>query len=186
MKNRWMWIVSVLILLLGVAVWILKQRGAGAGDVDLIDRFSNAEKRTLMADKSAAFSVIDATINGEIKRAIFTRPASRIIWRVTIPKDAWLRTSLALKPEAWAKPGDGVYFRIAVSDGRNYEELLAQQVNPGARPGDRRWIPVNLDLSAYADQAVEVIFNTNTSPPKAGDDRRNDLALWGAPQIYVR
>ena len=70
MKNRWMWIVSVLILLLGVAVWILKQRGAGAGDVDLIDRFSNAEKRTLMADKSAAFSVIDATINGEIKREI--------------------------------------------------------------------------------------------------------------------
>ena len=72
--------------------------------------------------------------------------------------------------------GDGVLFRIGISDGKGkYEEFLKQHVNPQRRPEDRRWIPVDLDLSAYANQKVEVIFNTNASLPgrKASQTRHS-------------
>jgi hypothetical protein len=43
-----------------------------------------------------------------------------------------------------------------------------------------------VDLSAYAGEEIDLIFNTRTSPDTQGDDPRNDHALWGAPEIVVR
>jgi hypothetical protein len=43
-----------------------------------------------------------------------------------------------------------------------------------------------LDLSAYAGEEVDVILNTYGSAPGKGVDLRNDLAVWGAPEIVVR
>jgi len=48
------------------------------------------------------------------------------------------------------------------------------------------WIPVAVDLSAYAGDEVEVIFNTNVSVPGKVDDARNDTALFATPEIVVR
>jgi hypothetical protein len=93
--------------------------------------------------------------------------------------------AVGLKPEAWEKPGDGVLFLVGVSDGRTYEPLFKQHLNPSANQGERRWIPVMVDLSAYAGEEVDVIFNTYNSEP-GKDDRQNDLALWGAPEIVIR
>ena len=89
-------------------------------------------------------------------KAILAKTPSRIIWRLKVPPDAWLRTSLGIQPEAWTKEGDGVLFRIGVSF-QNYEELLNLHVDPVAKESDRRWIPVNIDLTAYAGEEVEVI-----------------------------
>ena len=47
---------------------------------------------------------------------------------------------------------------------------MNQHVDPVNNPSDRRWVPVDVDLSAYAGQAVELIFNTNTSPKGRGDN----------------
>jgi hypothetical protein len=103
-----------------------------------------------------------------------------------VPPDAWLRTDLALKPEAWDKEGDGVLFLVGISDGRKYDELVTHDLNPYAVPGDRRWIPINIDLSAYSGEQVDIIFNTRTSLPGKGNDDRNDMAVWGAPGIFTR
>jgi hypothetical protein len=43
-----------------------------------------------------------------------------------------------------------------------------------------------VDLSAYAGQDMEIIFNTRESGPGQGPDARNDLPLWGAPEIVMR
>ena len=43
-----------------------------------------------------------------------------------------------------------------------------------------------VDLSAYGGEEVDLIFNTYASPPGKGSDQRNDLALWGAPEIVIR
>ena len=94
--------------------------------------------------------------------------------------------ALGLKPEAWDKEGNGVYFFVGVSDGRAYEDLFTQTVNPYKNPSERRWIPVMVDLSAYAGQDMEIVFNTRESGPKDGPDARNDLPLWGAPEIVTR
>jgi hypothetical protein len=153
--------------------------------IDLVQQFDTAEKRSNLP-MHEAFNVYDVTVNGETKRGIMAHPTSRIIWKVTVPNRAWLRTSICLDPRVWDQEGDGVLFRVGVSDGRAYEELVNQYLNPYAVHGDRRWVPVSVDLSAYGGREVSVIFNTNSSLPGKGDDSRHDWAVWGAPAIYLQ
>jgi hypothetical protein len=172
----------VAVLILG---WWLFGRGGGSGAVELIDRFAVAEKRPAEA---GVFAVEDVTINGETKKAIAVTPSigTRLTFKIRVPDDGWLRVSVALKPEAWTQDGDGVRFMALVSDGRASDELFVQDVNPFVNQTDRKWIPVMVDLSAYAGEEVDLMLNTYASSPGKGGDMRNDLAVWGAPEIVVR
>lgn len=169
------------IVLIAAGFWLFGGRATGEG-LDLIEAFDAAEKRPA-ADR---FQVIDATLNGETRRAIFTEAPGRVIWRIQVPDDGWLRVALGVKEEAWTQEGDGVLFLIGVSDGRQYEPLITHHVNPFANKGDRRWIPVMVDLSTFSGEDVELIFNAYNSPEGKGNDPRADLALWGAPEVVVR
>jgi len=162
--------------------------GAGAcggsveNEVSLVSTLGEADKRSNVSDPQ--FVVESVTIDGTARPSILARPHSRLTYKVTVPPDAWLETAFALKPEAWDQPGDGAQFRIGVSDGRVYDELLRQYVNP--KRGDRRWFTARLDLSAYEGRQVSVIFNTDPGPPGASSDSNNDLAVWGEPRIYSK
>jgi hypothetical protein len=171
----------VAVLILG---WWLLRRSSGGGAIDLLDRFDVAEKRP----NPGVFTVEDVTINGETKRAIAVAPGagSRMIFKTRVPDDGWLRVFMGLKPEAWTQEGDGVRFMVLVSDGRASDELFTQDINPFGNQPDRKWTPVMVDLSAYAGEEVDVIFNTYASRPGVVGDFRNDLAVWGAPEIVVR
>jgi hypothetical protein len=184
MKGNRAVLTAIVLVLVIIAGWWLFRRGGRAEAIDLLARYDTAEKRP----NPSLFQVGDVDLNGETRKAIAVAPASgtRLIWKVRIPDDGWLRVAVGLKPEAWDKEGDGVLFRVGVSDGRSYEPLFSQLVAPFANKGDRHWIPVMVDLSAYAGEEMEVIFNTNSSQPGKGDDQRNDLAVWGAPEIVVR
>ena len=172
----------VAILILG---WWLFGRGRGSGALSLVDRFDAAVKRP----EAGVFAIEDVTIKGETKKSISVKPGimgSRLIFRSRIPDDGWLRLYVALKQEAWTQEGDGVRFQGVVSDGRASDELFVQDVNPFLNETDRKWIPLMLDLSAYAGEEVDVILNTYGSAPGKGVDLRSDLAVWGAPEIVVR
>jgi hypothetical protein len=56
-------------------------------------------------------------------------------------------------------------------------------LNPFANKSERRWIPVAVDLSAYAGEEVDLILNTRAGKDAGAGDVRNDLPLWGAPAI---
>ena len=177
-------VVAVVLLVLG---WFLFNRGASNTGIDLLGQLQTAERRP----PSGTFDVIDANLNGESHKAVYTLPESRITWKVRVPEDAWLRVLVGMKPESWTGEGDGVLFRVGVSDGKNYEELFTQHLNPFRNTGDRKWVPVMVDLSQYAGEELQIIFNTNKSTPAslaAGNpvDDRNDFALWGAPEIITR
>lgn len=173
-------VVAAVVLL--VAGWWLFSRGSATVSVNLIERFDTAKK----APAEGALEVIDADLNGERQRAISAPPDTRLTYTVQVPDDAWLKVAVGLKPEVWELEGDGVLFFVGVSDGAQFEELFNQHVNPFANPGDRKWIPVWVDLSAYAGEEVELIFNTRTGPAGKAGDARNDAALWGSPEIVVR
>ncbi len=177
-KNRWIIAVVVVLVVAAAAVLLLRRRAPGPPVTDLLTLFPAAEKR------GEVQGIKDVTINGETKKAIAVVAATRTTFRVTLPNDAWLRTSIALDPKAWNAEGDGVLFMIGISDGRSYSDLFKQHVDPRST-GDRRWIPVAIDLSAYGGRDMDLIFNTRTSLP-GKDDPRNDYALWGAPGIYLR
>jgi hypothetical protein len=174
-------VVLIAVLILG---WWLFRRSSGGATVDLMSRFAAADKRP----SPDMFTVGDVTLAGETKSAIAIAPTAgtRITFRVRVPDDGWLNVYMGLKPEAWTQEGDGVLFKVLVSDGRTSDELFTQHINPFGNPTDRKWIPSLVDLSAYAGEDVDVMFNTYASPPGRVGDLRNDLAVWGSPQIVVR
>jgi hypothetical protein len=182
MKENRAVIAAVVIVTLGIAGWWLVKRSGRGVSVDLISTFDTAGK----SPAGGTFAVMDADINGDTKRAIFTMPPTRLTWKLLIPDDAWLKLSVATKPETWEKEGDGVLFFVGVSDGRAFDQLFTLHLDPHANKGERRWIPVTVDLSAYAGEEVELHFNTRASAPGKGDDARNDAALWGAPEVVIR
>jgi hypothetical protein len=183
-RNRWLVLIGVIVVL-GLLVWGWR-RGSGAGsNVDLIQMLPQAQKRSLPGPTDEAIKAITVTINGETKPCILEKSYGRITFKVTPAADSWFSASIAVDPSAWDKEGDGVLFRLGVSDGKIYEELLNQHVNPAANKSDRRWIPVALDLSAWAGREVSLILNTDASVPGKGSDLRNDIALWGAPALVV-
>jgi hypothetical protein len=170
---------AAVIVVLAAAGWYMFRRGS-ADRVDLLAQFDSAQK------KGGTSTLTEATLAGDTKRAISTPPNSRIIFKVRVPDDGWLKVSLGIKPESWDKEGNGVYFYAGVSDGRSFERLFEQTLNPFANPSERRWIPVTVDLSAYAGEEMEIILNTVASGPGLPPDDRNDLPLWGAPEIVRR
>lgn len=182
--NRSLFVVvgAVAALVLG---WWLFGRSGGAGAFELIDQFAAADKRP---PAPGIFALEDVTIKGETKRAIAVTPSigTRLTFKTRVPDDGWLRVAVGLKEEAWTQEGDGVRFMAIVSDGRASDELFVQDVNPFLNPTDRKWVPVMVDLSAYAGEEVDIMLNTYASAPGKGADMRNDLAVWGAPEIVVR
>lgn len=184
MKGNRAAITAVVVVIVLIAGWWMFRRAGSAGAVDLLTTFDTAQKRP----SPEAFSVVDATLNGDTKKAIAAPggAGSRLIWRVRVPDDGWLRVNLATRQESWDKEGDGVLFMVLVSDGKASDELFTQYVNPFGNPADRRWIPVMVDLSAYGGEEVDLIFNTFASLPKKPGDDRNDMPLWGAPEIVIR
>ena len=150
----------------------------------LLTQFDQAAKRP----DSASFPIVDETLGNETKKAIAPPgvAGTRLIWKVRVPDDGWLRVNLGLKPDAWQKAGDGVLFMVIVSDGKASETLFTQHVDPFNNAADRRWIPVMADLSAYGGEQVDLIFNTFASPPKGPGNMDNDMPLWGTPEIVIR
>jgi hypothetical protein len=180
MKGNRAVLTAVVILVVALAGWWLFRRGSSER-IDLLALYDQATKTP-----PDGYAVGDITLAGDTKRAISAPANGRLTWNVRIPEDGWLKVSLGLKPEAWDKEGNGVWFYVGVSDGHAFEELFNQHVDPYGNKSDRRWVPVFVDLSAYAGEDVNVVFNTRTSAEHTPDDPRNDMALWGAPAIVIR
>jgi hypothetical protein len=174
-------IVVVVVIVLGW--WLFGRRGAGE-HVDLLERFEGAQKRP----DAGLFSVGEFELAGETRRGIAVQPATgtRLVWSLVVPDDGWLRVSLGMHPDSWTEEGDGVNFLVGISDGRAFETLFEQHLHPFANAADRKWIPLTVDLSAYAGEQVELIFNTYASLPGEHDDQRGDLPIWGQPEIAIR
>ena len=167
-------------LLAAVWFWRSRQDAVEPGALDLIELFPDAEKRTTMGSLEDGYSIQTVTINGDRKHSIFAHPFSRILWTVTVPPGAVLRTAAALRADVWGTPGDGALFRIGVSDGPTYTEFFKVWIRPADQPADRRWFPVEIDLSRYEGRQVKIIFNTE---PGESGNAVGDACVWGAPRI---
>ena len=179
-RNRLLLIVAAVVLV-GLGGWLYLRSGGENMAVDLIGQFPGAKKQP----NAEAFSIGDAKLNDETKHAIVMKElaGTRLTWRITVPDRGWLKVGLGLKEDGWKMQGDGVLFSVGVSDGKTYDELLSLTVNPFTNASDRRWNEISLDLSQYAGETVDLIFNTRSGPK---DDRNGDLAVWGEPRIIVR
>jgi hypothetical protein len=167
---------------IGVTLWAAR---AKHGYIDLVDELYAARLQSTMP-LHQAFDVKDVEIGVETMRVIFAHSTSRVAWHLTVPPGARLRTALALEPFVWTQPGDGVVFRVSVAQGERSTPVLVQHVDPQRIASDRRWIPIDLDLSPFAGQVVDLIFETVPSLDGQPVDGQYDWALWGAPRLVVQ
>jgi len=170
-----------------VAYLLITRRSGGDVAIDLFVLATTDAAEFRPAEKKALFfKAGPETVSGETKPALFTHAASRLIFKdITVPDNGRMKAWIAVKEEAWAQEAsDGVLFRFGVDDGV-YNELLNQMVDPRHNANDRGWLPVDIDLSAYAGQKVKLIFNTNTSVP-GRDNPAYDFAVWGEPSVITR
>jgi hypothetical protein len=182
-------LVGGLVIVAALAAWFFLRSGGGDRvAIDLLAQFPNAKDKRPSA---AVFEVVDATLAGTRRQAIFAKQPSRVVWNVTIPDDAWLKVQVGLKEEAWTVQGDGVYFMIGISTGQRFDQLYTLVVNPFGNPSDKGWKEIVVDLSPYAGQTVDLVFNTYPSPSTPPgtpptSDVNGDLPLWGTPQIVIK
>jgi hypothetical protein len=174
--KRSSWIIAgAVAAVVAVLAWVLLRPRPERVTIDLIDQFPNAVEKRPTPD---VFSIVNATLAGQEKRAIFVKVSSRIAWKVTVPRNAWLDVSAGLLEDGWTTPGDGVLFRVSAND----DELLNVDINPYGNPADRRWQDFMLDLSEYAGETVNIFLKTNAGTP-GHNDTNGDLAVWGEPRI---
>jgi hypothetical protein len=183
MKIQTRLLVALAAVLTVVGWWYYSRTSVNDRTVDLIAELPNAERRSNPDPVASNFQVADVAIDGVTKKTILAKPFSRIIYTVRVPADAWLDVDFAMRPDSWALPGDGAQFRIGVSEGRTYDEVLRQYVNP--KEGGQKWFSAHLDLSPYQGRQVKLIFNTDPTAAGSGDSQ-NDFALWAEPHVYSR
>ena len=182
-------LVGGLVIVAALAAWFFLRSGSSDRvAIDLMAQFPTAKVKNPSPE---VFEKVDATLAGRRYPAIFAKQPSRLAWSITVPDDAWLKVQLGLKEEAWKVQGDGVFFMVGVSAGGRFDQVYTLVVNPYGNPSDKAWKEIIVDLSPYAGQTVDLIFNTFPSPtPAPGappvSDTNGDLALWGAPQIIIK
>lgn len=175
--------VVVTFIAAGVSVYALREPPP---KIDLIDELYAADLRSPDWTLHTGFQIVDRTVDEQLMRAITQHPPSQITWMMTVPAQARLQTSLLIDPGAWVLPGDGVVFRIGLSMGGRYTELLMRHLDPGRIPDHRHWMPIDLDLSQYAGRTIDLVFKTEGSLPRRPTDYRYDWALWGAPRLVAQ
>jgi len=157
-------------------------RGHRAGPMDLAATFNGADRRP----EAGAFYVDAEVIDGQRRFVIAVPAVSRLTWRITLPTHARLRLWLAVGGDCASSPVD---FRIGISDGRVYEQLLVREVAPDPS-ASRAWEPATIDLSQYggfqwslfyrpSEVSWSLIFNTRPTTATPCSPR----PLWGAPEI---
>ena len=118
---------------------------------------------------------------------IFMHADSQAIYDLDLPDGKkneiiLFRSFIGMPPASWNQASDGVSFNLRiVAEGKEIE-LLQSTIDPKHNAQDRRWLPMEVNLTQWAGKPVTMILWTKTGP--AGDNRY-DWAGWGDPRIVV-
>lgn len=115
----------------------------------------------------------ELTIDGQRLDTWFQNPNSTIRFRVRVPHDqALLNFAIGLDPHVWSPDkGDGVTFKISAAP---IQTLFARDIDPKNNVADRKWHPLDIDLSQFRNDQILLSFHT---APDA--NRTFDWAGWG-------
>lgn len=141
---------SLLSLLLPAACGAPRSAGAPVPVVDFARKLDAAERRPA----SGTFALGEFTFGDRGRASVVVPAESRLTWIMPVPHRATLRFYAAVPPAA----GDAsVSFRVGISDNRRYE-TLAEHTITSADTAARGWIPVAVDLSAYAGRKFSLFY----------------------------
>src|SRR5262245_54982089 len=118
--------------------------------VNLLRELDAAEKRP-----PAGFQVADRQIDGVSHPSLVVPVPSRLTIPLPLPRHGVLRAAAALEPAGPGRPAASVRLRVGVSDDRIYEHLKEVILTPG----QRGWVDVGVDLSAYAGWKLSLFYH---------------------------
>jgi arylsulfatase len=115
---------------------------------------------------------------GEI-RVVEQTTFSRLKWRVHVDDGSYV----SFIPLGYEKPCPGCKFRFGIRDKPGSVKVLYElEAKPLAAPAPKA---VEIDLSAYADQDVDLLFQID-GPPAPAPGQLPPSVLWGSPALYSR
>jgi len=112
-----------------------------------------------------------------VLRVLPASPPSRLRYGLDLPEKARLQFACGIPPDRQERPG--VEFVVKLVKNRREETVFSQVLDPLERPGHRRFVPFEVDLSRYSGH-VELILETRGFERDPEDARR---AFWGAPGV---
>lgn len=123
-------------------------------------------------------------IDEEYHDGILQHSPGLLTYQVFIQPDTTLQFSTGIDPAIWlGGVGNGAEFEIFIIDENGLEQkVYSRFINPVQLPEDRRWFIEDIDLSAYANQNIEITFVVNAG---SMDDTRFDWAYWVNPRLVT-
>jgi arylsulfatase A-like enzyme len=116
-------------------------------------------------------------IRDVVKASLPAAPPSRFRFVTDVPEDG--RLVLAAGIPGRHHEGSAVEFVVNVRRRGRETTLLSHLVDPANRADDRRWVPLEADLSEHAGSDVEIVLETRGYEETGAADR----AFWGTPTI---
>jgi len=145
----------------------------------MIDEILEQNRGRLIPGKEVAIAPRQFVLSGEARNALGEHPPyERMPYRLPIgggPKEIF-DFSYALDSAAFDKTGDGVEFTIELKEpsGRITKQF-SRYIDPKHNAQERRWLDGQLDLSAWRNQTIELLFSTAPGPQ---GDTSWDWAAW--------
>jgi hypothetical protein len=146
----------------------------------MIDEILQQNLGHLIPGKEAAVVPRLFLLSGEVRNTIGEHsPYERMPYRIRVPNDPQkiFVFSYALDPAAFDKTStDGVEFIVELKDpsGR-ISKQFSRYIDPKHNAQERRWMDGQIDLSAYRNQTVELLFTTTPGPK---GNTAYDWAAW--------
>ncbi len=179
----------------------------GIASFDFLKNLPGAQTRGVTAP--GTFMQMTADIGGDQKPAWLQVSPSSVLFRLQLPYGRCrLKAAIAMPASSWDKPGDGVLCKILidnilveniftqiaavrVSELREFlrprtfffkepSTYFNQFIDPVHDHAARSWQDISVDLSAFAGQVVDIIFEVGGGPV---NDNQNDEVLWANPVI---
>jgi arylsulfatase A-like enzyme len=118
-------------------------------------------------------------IHDVVLRTLPASPASRLRYRVDIPKGARLTFSCGIPEDRHGDPA--VEYVITVRRGNREDVVFNRLVDPLRNPDQRRWLSFEVDLSRHAGAGAVLSFETRGYL----QDDDPTAAFWGTPMLIV-
>lgn len=118
-------------------------------------------------------------IRRDSRTALFQHPDARVTFPpLSLQGSARLSTAITIKENVWDRFTGTIHFTITLRAGQQQQQVFAGQLSPSRQDKDQRWMPVDIDLSAWSGQKVELSFET-----KASGSHAWAWAAWADPIV---
>jgi arylsulfatase A-like enzyme len=191
------------LMLPGWCLATLMAAAMGCGGTDLLEHVDDAEvvaagpvatvrggrarrRAEVPPAQPRSAEVTTVGIDGDERSTLLVGSDVEVRFRgVEVKRGAVFEVGVAIDPEKWERPGDGILFRAFWKTGTTRRLIYSQYVDPVRRPGDLRWFDARVPLTPLIPEGAEGLSGTMVLATVSGmrDAPVHDGALWAQPRI---